>query len=103
MMIPQLKIYSSDDESSDEDCIKFEKRIEKNKSSSEQYVFMVKKSSHKKNGKQKKCLEEMISDGESSTQGEIDFEKELVVELDYLDKEIKKRKEIAKLLKQTEK
>ena len=45
----------------------------------------------------------MISDDESSTQGEIDCEKELVVALDYLDKEIKKRKEIAKLLKQTEK
>ena len=83
--------------------MKFEKRIGKNKSSSEQYVFMAKKSSHKKNGKQKECFEEMTSDGESSTQGEIDCEKELVVALDYLDKEIKKRKKIAKLLKQTEK
>ena len=89
----------SDDESSDEECMKSEKRIGKNKSSSEQYIFMAKKSSHKKNVKQKECLEEMTSDDESSTQEEIDYEKELVLALDYLDKEIKKRKEIAKLLK----
>ena len=45
----------------------------------------------------------MTSDDESSTQGEVDYEKELVLALDYLDKNIKKSKEIAKLLKKTEK
>ena len=33
---------------------------------------------------------------------EIDYEKELTVAIDYLNKETKKRKETAKLLKQTE-
>ena len=95
--------FLSDDESPDEESVKFEKRTEKNKSSSEQYVFMTKKSAHKKNVKQKEVIEEIISDYESAAEGEIDCEKELIVALDYLDKEIKKRKEIVKLLKQTEK
>ena len=43
--------FSSDDESSDEESVKFEKRTGKNKSLSEQYVFMAKKSVHKKNVK----------------------------------------------------
>ena len=47
-------------------------------------------------------FEGIVSDDESTTEGEIDYKKELIVELDYLDKKIKKRKETAKLLKQTE-
>ena len=47
-------------------------------------------------------IEEIFSDDESSVEGEIDCEKELIVAIDYLNKEVKKRKETAKLLKQTE-
>ena len=53
---------------------------------------MAKKSAHKKNIKQKEVIKEIVSDDESVAEGEIN----------YLDKETKKRKEIAKLLKQTE-
>ena len=94
---------SSDDESSDEDSMKSEKKIGKNKSSKEQYIFMARNSSHKKSVEQKEVIEEVTSDDGSDAQGEIDCEKELVVALEYLDKEIKKRKEFAKLLKQSEK
>ena len=54
------------------------------------------------NVKQKEVFEEIVSDDESSVEGEIDYEKELIVIIDYLEKKTKKRKETAKLLKQTE-
>ena len=63
---------------------------------------MVKRSFHKKNIKQKDVFEEIINDDESSVEGEMDYENELTVAIDYLKKETKKRKETAKLLKQTE-
>ena len=63
---------------------------------------MAKKSAHKKNVKQKEVIEEIVSDGESAAEEEIDYEKKLVVTIDYLEKETKKRKKTAKLLKQTE-
>ena len=63
---------------------------------------MTKRSSHKKNVKQKDVFEKIASDDESSVEGEIDYEKELIVAIDYLEKETKKRKDTAKLLKQTE-
>ena len=66
------------------------------------FVFMAKRSSHKKNVKQKKVIEEIVSDDKSSFEGEIDYEKELIMAIDYLEKETKKKKETAKLLKQTE-
>ena len=44
----------------------------------------------------------MTSDDETDSQGAIDYEKEFVVALEYLEKETKRRKEVAKLLKQTE-
>ena len=66
------------------------------------FIFMAKKYSHKKNVRQKEVIEEIFSDDESSVEGEIDYEKELIVAIDYLNKEVKKRKKAAKLLKQTE-
>ena len=66
------------------------------------FVFMAQRSFPKKNVKQKEVIEEIFSDDESSVEGEIDCEKELIVAIDYLNKEVKKRKETAKLLKQTE-
>ena len=47
-------------------------------------------------------IEEIFSVDESSVEGEIDCEKELIMVIDYLDKKMKKRKKTAKLLKQTE-
>ena len=46
--------------------------------------------------------EDSTSDDESASEEEIDYEKELAVTIDYLNKETKKRKETAKILKQTE-
>ena len=66
-------------------------------------MFIAKKSAHKKNIKQKEVIEEIVSDDESAAEGEIDYEKELIIAIDYLDKETKKRKETTKLLKQAEK
>ena len=63
---------------------------------------MTQSSFSKKNVKQKEVIEEIFSDDESSIEGEIDCEKELIVVIDYLNKEVKKRKKTAKLLKQTE-
>ena len=89
---------SSEDESSDEGSIS----LEKNKSSKEHYVFMANNSSHKKKFQQSEVVEEVTNDEDTDSQGEIDYEKELVVALEYLEKETKRRKEFAKLLKQTE-
>ena len=66
------------------------------------FVFMTKKSAHKKDVKQKEVIEEIFSGDESSVEGEIDCEKELIVAIDYINKEVKKRKENTKILKQTE-
>ena len=68
----------------------------------QEFIFMAQRSSPKKNVKQKEVIEEIVSDDESAAEGEIDYEKELIVVIDYLDKETKKKKETAKLLKQTE-
>ena len=65
-------------------------------------MFMAKKSARKKNVKQKEVIEEIVSDDESAAEGEINYEKELIMAIDYLDKETKKRKKTTKLLKQTE-
>ena len=90
--------FSSEDESLDEGSMS----LRKNKSSKEHYVFMTNNSSHKKKFQQREVVKEVTSDEETDCQGEIDYEKELVVALEYLEKETKRRKETAKLLKQTE-
>ena len=93
---------SSDDESSDEESVKSERRARKKKSLSRQYVFMTKSLASQKNVEQKDVFEGIVSDDESNSEEEIDYEKELTVTIDYLNKETKKRKETAKILKQTE-
>ena len=93
---------SSDDESSGEESVKSKKRTRNKKFLSEQYVFMAKNLAHQKNIEQKDVFEGIVSDDESASEGEIDYEKELTVTIDYLNKETKKRKETAKILKQTE-
>ena len=47
-------------------------------------------------------FEESVSDDEFAAEGEIDYEKELTMEIDYLNKKTKNKKETTKLLKQTE-
>ena len=89
---------SSDNESSDEDGTTHSK----NKLSKEHYVFMANNSAHKKKFQQREDFEEINSDEETDDLEELDYEKELVVALEYLEKETKRRKETAKLLKQTE-
>ena len=66
------------------------------------FIFMAKRSFHKKNVKQKDVFEKIISGDESSVEGEMDYEKELTVTIDNLIKETKTRKETAKVLNQTE-
>ena len=90
---------SSDDESSDEESVKSERRARKKKSLSKQYVFMTENLAHQKNVEQKDVFEGIISDDESDSEEEIDYEKELTMTIDYLNKETKKRKETAKILK----
>ena len=93
---------SSDDESSDEESMKSEKRATKKKSLSEQHMFMAKSLAPQKNVEQKDVFKGIVSDDESDFEEEINYGKELAVTIDYLNKEIKKRKETAKILKQTE-
>ena len=61
---------------------------------------MTKSLAPQKNVEQKDVFEEIVSDDESDFEEEIDYEKELIMAIDYLEKEMKKRKKTAKLLKQ---
>ena len=63
----------------------------KNNFTNDYYAFMAKNSSCKKNVEQDEYLEEETSDDESDIQGEVDYEQELIMALDYLDKETEKK------------
>ena len=77
----------SDDETSDDASFISAKKTGKNNFSNDYYAFMMKNSSRKKNAEQDENLEEETNDDESDVQEKSDYEQELIVALDYLDKD----------------
>ena len=73
-----------------------ERRTRKERSLSEQHVFMAKSLAHQKNVEQKDVFERIVSDDESTSEEKFDYEKELAVIVDYLNKGQRKERRLLK-------